>query len=111
VQYILLIYTDPETDQSEMSEWYAFTEELRASGQMVAGEPLHPVETASTVRIRDGRTLITDGPFAETKEVLGGYYIVDVDDVEQATAWAAKLPSTRYGSTEVRRIMEVAMPG
>ena len=75
----------------------------------MAGDPLHPVESATTVRVRDGERLTTDGPFAETKEVLGGYYIVDVADLDEAVTRAEKIPNVGYGSIEVRPVME--MPG
>jgi len=107
VRYMLLIYTEPEADGSEMSEWYEYTRQLQEAGVMLGGDPLDPVDTAVTVRSRDGETSVTDGPFAETKEVLGGYYMIEVDDIDQAKEWAAKMPSTRYGSTEVRKVMDV----
>ena len=115
MRYLLLLYTaedagpaegSPE-QAAEMQQWFAYTEELRASGCMLGGEPLHGVDTATTVRVRDGSTVTTDGPFAETKEVLGGFYMIDVADLDEATAWAAKIPSAPYGSVEVRPIMEI----
>jgi hypothetical protein len=108
-QYMLLIYGPagsdqaPEDMEAEMERWYAYTQTLRDAGAMVSGEALHPVETASTVRLRDGESLVTDGPFAETAEVLGGFYVIDVPDVETAREWAAKIPM-RVGSIEVREI-------
>lgn len=110
MRYMLLIYTPPEGGESEMQEWFDYTEELAEAGVLVAGDPLDDVSTAVTVRVRDGETLVTDGPFAETREVLGGYYIVDVDDIEQAKYWAAKLPSARHGSSEVRAIPDIPNP-
>ena len=110
MRYMLLIYTPPEGDQSEMEEWFDYTNALHEAGVYVAGDPLAEVASAVTVRVRDGETLVSDGPFAETREVLGGYYIVDVDGEEQAKHWAARLPSSRYGSTEVRVIPEIPMP-
>ncbi len=109
MRYMLLIYTPPEGGDSEMQEWFDYTRELQEAGVLVAGDPLDEVSSAVTVRVRDGETLVTDGPFAETREVLGGYYIVDVEDVEQAKEWAAKLPSSRYGSSEVRAIPDIPM--
>ncbi|MDH3499545.1 MAG: YciI family protein [Acidimicrobiia bacterium] len=115
MRYLLLIYSapgagpepgSPEHD-AEMQEWFAYTEALREAGVLLGGEPLHGIETAVTVRGGDAQTTRTDGPFAETKEVLGGFYMIDVDDVDAAVAWAEKLPSTKYGSTEVRPIMEL----
>lgn len=110
MQYMLLIYTEPGADQSEMKEWFDYTAELREAGKMVSGEPLEGLDKAVTVRTRTGETSYTDGPFAETKEVLGGYYIIDVDSLEEAKEWARKLPSTRYGSTEIRPIMAIPDP-
>ena len=113
MQYMLLIYNDPHTWES-MSEgergeiygrYFTFTEELRGSGKMVAGDALQPTSTATSVRVRDGETLTTDGPFAETKEVLGGYYLIDVETLDEALEWAAKLPGSSYGTVEVRPIV------
>ncbi len=105
-QYMLLIYSSgsptPEQMQAEMPKWFAYTQELQESGAMVAGDALQPVEAATTVRVRDGETVVTDGPFAETKEALGGYYLIDVLDLDAALAWAAKVPNVGYGSIEVR---------
>ena len=110
-QYMLLIYspTDvqptPEQMEAEMPKWFSYTQELQESGAMVAGDALHPAQTATTVRVRDGETVISDGPFAETKEALGGYYLVDVPDLDAALAWAAKIPNVGYGSVEVRPVV------
>lgn len=105
MQYMLLIYNDPAVEEeAEMEEWFAYTRELEEAGVLVGGEPLDSVENAVTVRVREGKVLSTKGPFAETTEVLGGYYIVDVDSISEAEKWAAKLPSVRFGSVEVRMI-------
>ncbi|HEX8855544.1 MAG TPA: YciI family protein [Thermoleophilaceae bacterium] len=110
-QYMLLIYTpadarpSPEEMQAEMPKWGEYTEALRSSGAMSAGDALHGTETATTVRVRDGETVVSDGPFAETKEVLGGYYVIDVRDLDEALKWAAKIPSAPRGSVEVRPVM------
>jgi hypothetical protein len=110
-QYMLLIYgpaqggPSPEEMEAEMPRWFEYTQALQDAGVMVAGEALHPAPTASTVRVRDGETLVTDGPFAETTEVLGGYYVVDVPDIDSARDWAARIPSAPYGSVEVREVM------
>ena len=90
-----------------MQEWFAYTEALHQSGAFVAGEPLQGKDTATTVRVRDGETVTTDGPFAETKEILGGFYLIDVENLDIALEWAARIPSSRYGSTEVRPLMEL----
>ena len=108
MQYMLLIYNDPKVEEeAEMAEWFAYTNELQEAGVLVGGEPLDAVENAVTVRVRNGETISTKGPFAETTEVLGGYYCVEVDSMEAAEKWAAKLPSVRYGSVEVRLIPPV----
>ncbi len=110
MQYMLLIYDDPqnwatmaEEERNEvMGEYFTYTEGLRNAGAFVAGEALQPTETAKSVRLRDGEELVTDGPFAETKEVFGGFYLVDVESEEEALDWAAKIPSARFGTIEVR---------
>ncbi len=113
MQYMLLIYNDPSgwdaMSDDERGRLYAaygsFTEELQASGKHVAGDALQGLETATSVRVRDGETLTTDGPFAETKEVLGGYYLIDVETLDEALEWAAKLPGSWYGTVEVRPVV------
>ena len=110
-QYILLIYSpteggpSPEEMEAEMPRWFSYTHELQHAGVMRAGEALHPVDSATTVRVRDGKRLTSDGPFAETKEVLGGYYVIDVPDLDAALQWAEKMPNIAYGSVEVRPVM------
>jgi hypothetical protein len=118
VQYMLLIYDDPSAWESMseaetnaiMGEYWAFSEELQKSGAFVSGEALQPTATATTVRVRDGETLNTDGPFAETKEQLGGYYVVESPNLDEALAWAAKIPSARIGTIEVRPVMDMSAP-
>jgi hypothetical protein len=107
MEYLLLIYnpTDAVRDPAEHDAWMSFSQQLAESGAMVGGNGLQGLETATTVRVRDGETLITDGPFAETKEMLGGYYAVEVPDREAAIALAHRVPSAPYGSIEVRPIM------
>jgi len=109
MKYMLLIYSSPDLPQgtpdeqaADMQRWFDYSDEMAAAGVMVAGDPLEGVETSTTVRIRNDEKVLTDGPFAETKEVLGGYYIVDVDDLDEAIAWAVKSPAAHYGSMEVR---------
>jgi hypothetical protein len=118
MKYLCLIY-DEEKRQSTMSkaegdammgEYYAFTEGIRKSGQYINGNALQPVHTATTVRLRHGKMSTTDGPFAETKEQLGGYYLIEARDLNEAIHVAAKIPSARSGSVEVRPIMEYDMP-
>jgi hypothetical protein len=113
MQYMLLIYNPPgdwsaltpDQQRAVGAAYFAFTDELRTSGKMAAGDALQPVTTATSVRVRDGETLTTDGPFAETKEVLGGYYLVDVDTLDEALEWAAKIPGAAYGTIEVRPVV------
>jgi hypothetical protein len=116
MRYMLLIYGD-ETARTKMSEqegramfkqYEEFTESIRRTGAFQAGEPLQPTSTASTVRMKNGRTMTTDGPFAETKEQLGGYYIVEAKNLDEALSIAARVPSVQIGgAVEVRPIMEL----
>jgi hypothetical protein len=116
MQYMCLIYGDSngqatlsEEERNQMfADYGAFTESIQQSGHMVAGDALHPVETATTVRVREGETLVTDGPFAETKEQLGGYYLIEAKDADEAIAIAARIPGARYGSIEVRPVFSAA---
>lgn len=113
MQFLLLIYesesaqaTRTEADNHAMfAEYMAFTESIKSAGKMIAGDALQPVETATTLRIRDGKTLMTDGPFAETKEQLGGYYLVEANDLDDALSIAARIPTAKTGSIEVRPLM------
>ena len=113
MQYMCLIYDDEQTfhgisadDRNKvMGEYQAFTDSIRESGNMLAGDGLQPTSTATTVRVRDGETLMTDGPFAETKEQLGGYYLIEAADADEAFAIAARIPSARHGSIEVRPVV------
>ncbi len=89
-----------------MAEYMIYTEDLNKSGKMVAGEALQPIATATTVRIRDGKTQTTDGPFAETKEQLGGFYLIEAKDLDDAIAWGAKIPGAKWGSIEARPIID-----
>ena len=113
MQYLCLIYDDEnawasmaeDERNAVFGEYNAFTESIKGSGNYVAGDALQPTSTATTVRIRDGETLVTDGPFAETKEQLGGYYLIDAKDVDEALKIAERIPSARYGSIEVRPVV------
>jgi hypothetical protein len=115
VQYMLLIHDDPsawtgmseEQVNSVMGEYFAFSQAIRDEGIMVAGDPLQGREAAHTVRVRDGQRIVADGPFAETKEIIGGYYIVDCETPEQALDAAARIPSARFGAIEVRPIAQM----
>jgi hypothetical protein len=110
MQYMLLIYGDEklwrEMSESEikrtMQAYVEFSRELAASGALRGGSELQPVASATTVRVRNGKPLVCDGPFAETKEQLGGYYLIDVPDLDAAIQWAAKIPSALNGSIEIR---------
>jgi hypothetical protein len=114
MKYACLIYDEEKKldamSQSEseafMGEYFAFTDRIRQSGHYVGGEALQPVKTATTVRVRNGKTAATDGPFAETKEQLGGFYLIDARDLNDAIRVAAQIPSARLGSIEIRPIME-----
>ena len=114
MQYLLLIYGDesgwqersPEEQAVEMKAWDDYTEWLREKGWFVGGEALHPTSSATTVRERDGKVMTTDGPFAETKEQLGGYYLVTCENLDEAIEAASRIPSVGQGSIEVRPIME-----
>ena len=115
MQYALLINgteADLEDSSPETLDAYnAFTDHVRQRGVLKAGEALHPVATATTVRVRDDRTVTTDGPFAETKELLGGFYIVEAADLDEAIGYAALIPGAKTGSVEVRPIVDWADTG
>jgi hypothetical protein len=109
-QYLMLIYRDSDAPPpSEMPEmhprWMAYTQSLKDAGLFIAGDALEGVETATTVRERDGQVTVTDGPFAETKEILGGYYLVDAPDLDTVLEHAKNAPNVAWGSLEVRPIM------
>ena len=114
MKYLCLIYDEEkklagmpkEESDAFMGEYFAFTDGIRKSGHYVAGEALHPVETATTVRIRNGRVSTTDGPFAETREQLGGFYLIEAADLNDAIRVASKIPSAKIGSIEVRPVVD-----
>ena len=117
MEYMLLIYHS-EADSKKMSpaegqqifqEYHIFTEDLTKSGNNKGGAPLEQTTTATTVRVRNGKTVVTDGPFAETKEQLGGYYIVEAKDLDEAISIAARIPGAKHGSIEVRPIRKIDM--
>ena len=118
MQYLLLIYSDEKAgaDMSKeamdavMGEYMAYTEDMEKSGQMRGGDALHPTASATTVRVQNGKTITTHGPFAETKEQLGGYYLVDCKNLDEAIEWAAKCPGARAGSIEVRPVVDFSQP-
>lgn len=112
MKYLCLVYFEesklhnvPESPEDE--ECVAYDEKLRERGAVIASEALEPVETATTVRVRDGRTSVTDGPFAETKEQLGGFYLVEATDLDNAIQVAAGIPAARIGSVEIRPIRQL----
>ena len=110
MKYMLLIYLDErqwdKLSEAERQQIYAeyrqFSEQIQKSGNYVTGSELHPTSAATSVRVRDGKQLVTDGPFAETREQLGGYYLVEVKDLDEAIGLAARIPSARTGTVEVR---------
>lgn len=114
MKYLLLIYADEQCYQpGEREACYVestqLAHDLEAKGQFLGASPLHPVSTATSVRVRDGKRLLTDGPFAETREQLGGYYLVDVANLDQAIDIAARIPGAKKGTVEVRPVVE--LPG
>lgn len=119
MRYMLLIYNDVPTSppsQAEqdavMAAWWAYDTAVKESGVHVSGEALQPTQTATTVRVKGEERIVTDGPFAETREVLGGYYLIDVPDLDTALDWAAKSPGAKYGSMEVRPVVDFTnLPG
>jgi hypothetical protein len=114
MRYLALIYGNEaigatmtqQEQEAEAAAYFAFTNEVNANGKRAAGEALLPTNTATTVRVRDGKIVTTDGPFAETKEQLGGYYVLNCKDLDEAITIAAKIPGAKQGSIEVRPIME-----
>ncbi len=117
MQYALLIYTEEPAEEppaevigQELEAYNAFTEHIRERGAMRAGEALQSIASATTVRVRNGQTIATDGPFAETKEVLGGFYLVEAADLDEAIAYAAMIPGATHGSIEVRPIWDYGDP-
>jgi hypothetical protein len=114
MKYLLTIYSDesgwndvtPEQSAGIMAAYEAFGRSATEAGVMLGGEGLQPTSTATTVRVREGETVTTDGPFAETREQLGGYYLLDCRDLDDAINWAARVPGAQQGSIEVRPVME-----
>ncbi len=113
MKYMLLIYLDEGClSENERADCYVesaqLAQDLHANGQYIAASPLHPVSTATSVRVRDGSSLVTDGPFAETREQLGGYFMIEAKDLDEAIGIAARIPGARKGTVEIRPVMEVA---
>jgi hypothetical protein len=112
MQYMLLIYLDEQAlSETEREHCYAesaqFAHQLNASGQYLGAAPLHPTATATSVRVRDGKRLVTDGPFAETREQLGGFFLIDAKDLDEALDVAGRIPAGRWGTVEIRPVVEV----
>jgi hypothetical protein len=118
MKYMLLIYDNEQSwnrlGEAEQANLYAdygkFTQEVKENGNFLAGAQLHPISMATSIRLRDGKQLVTDGPFAETREQLGGYYLIEAKDLDEATAIAVRIPSARMGTVEVRPVVERAAP-
>lgn len=114
MKYLLMIYGDEAADlrrpqaeiDAEMQQYFVFTEEVQKANVFVGGEALHPTTTATTVRVRGGKITTTDGPFAETREQLGGYYLLECKDLDEAIQWAAKIPHASIASVEIRPIID-----
>ncbi len=113
MKYMLLVYSDEQVlSETEREECYVksaqLAQEIKSSGQYLAAGPLHPISTATSVRVRDGKRLIIDGPFAETREQLGGYYLIDANDLDDAIGIAERIPVARVGTVEIRPVLEIA---
>ena len=113
MKYAFTIYTDesqresatPEQTEQVSKAYGELTQEMQEKGVLVAGDGLYPTSTATSVRVRDGERDVTDGPFAETKEQLGGFYVLDVKDLDEAIEWAAKIPGAQFGTIEIRPVL------
>jgi hypothetical protein len=113
MKYMLLVYLDEQAmSDSEREHCYVesaqLTQQLHSSGQFLGASPLRPVSTATSVQVRDGKRLVTDGPFAETREQLGGYYLIEASDLDEAIRIAERIPPARFGTIEIRPVMEIA---
>lgn len=119
MQYLLIIYEDekqrenrtPEAMKPMMERYFKLNDALRGAGAFVAGDALEPTSTATTVRVRNGKAAFTDGPFAETMEQLGGYYLIEAANLDEALKWASQIPAAETGSVEVRPIMVIPGDG
>ena len=113
MKYMLLVYLDEQAlSDSEREHCYvesaSLAQDLNASGQYLDASPLHPIATATSVRVRDGKSIVTDGPFAETREQLGGYYLIEARDLDEALRVAERIPPARFGTIEIRPVMEIS---
>jgi hypothetical protein len=119
MKYLLTLWGDesawselsPEDAKADMDRWAAFDKDVESAGVLLGGEGLQPTSTATTVRVKGGEHLVTDGPFAETKEQLGGYYLLNCRDLDEAIAWARKIPARNDGSIEIRPVIDYAAYG
>jgi hypothetical protein len=119
MEYVLLIYGQESSwsdlgrdEQKAMyEEYFALARDLRAESKLLASNELHSVTTATTIAVRDGETILSDGPFAETKEVLGGYYVIEAESLDEAIAWARRIPAARHGRIEIRPAVDHAGAG
>ena len=112
MKYMLLVYlAEDAMSDSEREHCYVesaqLAQDLNASGKYLAASPLHPVATATSVQVRNGKRLVTDGPFAETREALGGYYLIDARDLDEAMSIAERIPGAKYGTIEIRPVLEI----
>ena len=113
MKYMMLVYLDEQAlSETEREHCYVesaqLTQQLNSTGQYLDASPLHPIATATSVRVRDGKRLVTDGPFAETREQLGGYYLINASDLDEAIRIAERVPPARFGTIEIRPVMEIA---
>ena len=113
MKYMLLVYLEEEAlSETEREQCYVtsarLAQEIHSNGQYLDAAPLHPTSTATSIRVRDGKRLMTDGPFAETREQLGGYYLINARDLDQAISIAERIPAARWGTIEIRPVMEIA---
>jgi len=112
MKYMLLVYLEEQAlSEAEREHCYVesaqLTQQLNSTGQYLGASPLHPISTATSVRVRDGKRFVTDGPFAETREQLGGYYLIDASDLDEAIRIAERIPPARFGTIEIRPVMEI----
>ena len=112
MKYMMLVYLDEQAmTEAEREHCYVesaqLAQDLNSSGQYLDASPLHPVATATSIRVRDGKRLVTDGPFAETREQLGGYYLIEANDLDEAIRIAERIPPARFGTVEIRPVMEI----
>jgi hypothetical protein len=113
MKYMLLVYLDENVlTDSERQDCYVksaqLAQDIHSSGKYLDASPLHPVSTATSIQIREGKRLVTDGPFAETREQLGGYYLIDAKDLDEAIGIAERIPAARFGTVEIRPVMEIS---